>query len=52
MYNPVEANTIKLHNEHEINISQLRFRLQQADGQIPKDLDQPMSFVFDFDGDF
>ena len=51
MYNPVEANIIKLHNEHEINISQLRFRLQQADGQIPKDLDQPMSFVFDFNGE-
>ena len=51
MYNPVEANVIKLHNEHEINISQLRFRLQQADGQIPQDLDQPMSFVLDFNGE-
>ena len=51
MYNPVEANVIKLHNEHEINVSQLRFRLQQADGQIPQDLDQPMSFVLDFNGE-
>lgn len=51
LYNPVEANVIKLHNEHEINISQLRFRLQQADGQIPQDLDQPMSFVLDFNGE-
>ena len=51
MYNPVEANLIKLNNEHEINISQLRFRLQQADGQIPQDLDQPMSFVLDFNGE-
>ena len=51
LYNPVEANVIKLHNEHEINVSQLRFRLQQADGQIPQDLDQPMSFVFDFNGE-
>jgi len=51
MYNPVEANVIKLHNEHEINLSQLRFRLQQADGQIPQDLDQPMSFVLDFNGE-
>ena len=51
IYNPVEANVIKLHNEHEINLSQLRFRLQQADGQIPKDLDQPMSFVLDFNGE-
>lgn len=51
MYNPVEANTIKLKNEHEINLSQLRFRLRQADGQIPKDLDKPMSFVFDFNGE-
>ena len=51
MYNPVEANVIKLQNEHEINISQLRFRLQQADGQIPQDLDQPMSFVLDFNGE-
>lgn len=50
-YNPVEANVIKLHNEHEINVSQLRFRLQQADGQIPEDLDQPMSFVLDFNGE-
>ena len=51
MYNPVEANVIKLHNEHEINLSQLRFRGQQADGQIPQDLDQPMSFVLDFNGE-
>jgi len=51
MYNPVEANVIKLHNEHEINISQLRFRLQQADGQIPQDLANPMSFVIDFNGE-
>ena len=51
IYNPVEANVIKLHNEHEINISQLRFRLQQADGQIPQDLDQPMAFVLDFNGE-
>ena len=51
MYNPVEANVIKLHNEHEINLSQLRFRLRQADGQIPQDLDQPMSFVLDFNGE-
>lgn len=51
MYNPVEANVIKLNNEHEINLSQLRFRLQQADGQIPQDLDQPMAFVLDFNGE-
>ena len=50
-YDPVEANVIKLHNEHEINISQLRFRLQQADGQIPTDVENPMAFVLDFNGD-
>ena len=47
-YNPVEANVIKLNNAEEINVSQLRFRLQQSDGQIPKDLASPMGFVLDF----
>ena len=46
-YNPTEANIIKLNNAEEINISQLRFRLQQADGQIPLDLSSPMAFVLD-----
>ena len=49
-YNPVEANVIKLNNAEEINVSQLRFRLQQSDGQIPKDLASPMGFVLDFNG--
>ena len=49
-YNPVEANVIKLNNAEEINVSQLRFRLQQSDGQIPKDLATPMGFVLDFNG--
>ena len=49
-YNPVEANVIKLNNAEEINVSQLRFRLQQSDGQIPKDLSSPMGFVLDFNG--
>tara|TARA_R110001632_G_scaffold109943_4_gene220315 strand:+ start:2115 stop:3791 length:1677 start_codon:yes stop_codon:yes gene_type:complete len=49
-YDPVEANVIKLNNAEEINVSQLRFRLQQSDGQIPKDLASPMGFVLDFNG--
>ena len=51
-YNPVEANVIKLNNAEEINVSQLRFRLQQSDGQIPQDLSTPMGFVLDFNGNF
>jgi hypothetical protein len=49
-YDPVEANVIRLNNAEEINVSQLRFRLQQSDGQIPKDLASPMGFVLDFNG--
>ena len=50
-YNPVEANVIKLNNAEEINVSQLRFRLQQSDGQIPRDLASPMGFVLDFNSE-
>ena len=47
VYNPVEANVIRLNNAEEITLSQLRFRLQHADGSYPLDIEAPISFVLD-----
>ena len=47
VYNPVEANVIRLNNAEEISVSQLRFRLQHADGSYPLDIEAPISFVLD-----
>jgi len=47
VYNPVEANVIRLNNAEEISLSSLNFRLQQADGTYPIDIVSPKSFVLD-----
>lgn len=47
VYNPVEANVIRLNNANEISLSSLDFRLQQADGTYPIDIVSPKSFVLD-----
>ena len=46
-YDPVEANVIRLNNAEEISVSQLRFRLQHADGTYPVDIEAPISLVLD-----
>ena len=51
IYNPTECNTIHLNNAEEISLSQMRFRIQQADGNYPVDLTTPVSFVIEVDTD-
>ena len=46
-YSPTIPNEIQLNNKEEISISQLHFKLQQADGLYPVDLDVPQGFVID-----
>ena len=46
-HSPTIPNEIQLNNKEEISISQLHFKLQQADGLYPVDLDVPQGFVID-----